>query len=262
MTRDDYRPTHRGAIQFAIVARARTRSIAHTTAERIVNDEMTTHLTAIQRLKQLRAIVRDTDDRVEYVMLGGLSIKESDFAVLSELSDLPELSIDCEEMSDEWIAYLKGLHRLHYLGIRDANITGEGLRYLTTTELNYLDLRGSRITDDGLKQIARFSRLIFLKLAETHITDAGLVHLHGLQALQTLVLRGTKITDAGLCNLGPLHNLSVLDLIDTGVTDAGLQHLRGVPKLRLVSTQHTKVTLEGAEAFRRETGINVSRTSM
>ena len=45
------------------------------------------------------------------------------------------------------------------------------------------------------------TKLFYLKLEFTKITDARLVHLKGLTKLTTLRLRGTKITDAGIVEL-------------------------------------------------------------
>ena len=43
--------------------------------------------------------------------------------------------------------------------------------------------------------------VISVKLNNTKVTDAGLVHLKGLSKLQTLFLQGTKVTDAGVKKL-------------------------------------------------------------
>jgi hypothetical protein len=59
-------------------------------------------------------------------------------------------------------------------------------------------------------------------LFRTPVTDADLVHLHGLTNLEALELNDTKITDAGLKQLKGLRGLEVLFLEDTDITDGGL----------------------------------------
>jgi hypothetical protein len=44
-------------------------------------------------------------------------------------------------------------------------------------------------------------RLTYACLAAPGVTDAGLVHLTGLKALQQLDLRGSKVTEAGVKKL-------------------------------------------------------------
>jgi hypothetical protein len=89
----------------------------------------------------------------------------------------------------------------------------------------------------------------FANLANTQITDAGLVHLQGLSQLQGLDLSGTKVTDAGLAHLQGLRKLEVLLLINTQVTDAGLMHLQGLSRLQEVDLRHTQVTDRGVKSL-------------
>lgn len=223
---------------------------------------METQFAVAKRIQDMGGMVEFADGQVCSICLNRAQMDEADFAILAELLAIQYLSLSIDNISDEWFAHLRFAKELSDLRIRDCPFKGDGLRHLTTAKLEHLDLARTHISDENLVQVSRFSRLIFLRLAETQITDAALVHLRGLQMLETLVLEGTRITDGGLETLGRLPNLAVLDLVNTDVTDAGLEHLRGFPKLRRVATQCTNVTLERADAFRRETGIKVSRTSM
>lgn len=69
-----------------------------------------------------------------------------------------------------------------------------------------------------------------MRLPDTNVSDAGLVHLRGLTQLTSLSISGTKVTDAGLVYLSGLTNLTTLNLSATKVTDAGL----GVPEFQRV----------------------------
>ena len=49
--------------------------------------------------------------------------------------------------------------------------------------------------------LAGLTKLTYLGLYHTKVTDAGLVHLKGLTELEELKLYGTKVTDAGVKQL-------------------------------------------------------------
>jgi hypothetical protein len=77
-----------------------------------------------------------------------------------------------------------------------------------------------------------------LNLAETAITDAGLIHLRGLTGLCKLVLWGTRVTDAGLVHLSASVGLRELDLEYTQVSPAGVEALRrALPKVEIVGPE-------------------------
>ncbi|HEY7428566.1 MAG TPA: hypothetical protein VH682_30330 [Gemmataceae bacterium] len=59
----------------------------------------------------------------------------------------------------------------------------------------------SRVTDDEVRQLKWLSRLRYLDLAGTGVTDACLDSLRELRELQFLDVSGTKVTRAGLIDL-------------------------------------------------------------
>ncbi len=90
-----------------------------------------------------------------------------------------------------------------------------------------LDLSGPGTTDEVLaEKVKGLTKLEWLYLMNTKVTDAGLVHLKGLTNLERLFLTNTKITDAGLVHLKGLTKLERLDLVFPKVTDAGIQELK------------------------------------
>lgn len=64
--------------------------------------------------------------------------------------------------------------------------------------------------------------LQMLRLEKTAVTDAGLVHLSTLTALDELVLERTAVGDAGLRYLRDLPSLRVLNLVRTRCTGSTL----------------------------------------
>jgi Leucine-rich repeat (LRR) protein len=80
--------------------------------------------------------------------------------------------------------------------------------------------------DEDLACLKGLTRLEFLDLSFTNVTDAGLLHLRDLERLHRLHLHGTQIGDAGLEHLKTMNTLSYLDLGGTNVTDNALHEFR------------------------------------
>ena len=109
-----------------------------------------------------------------------------------------------------------------------------------------LQLANTQVTDAGLVHLKDLRELQFLSLDDTKVTDAGLVHVKDLQGLERLYLVNTQVTDAGLVHLKNLKGLRWLALNETQVTDAGLAHvkdLKGLERLYLANTQVTDAGL-------------------
>jgi hypothetical protein len=103
------------------------------------------------------------------------------------------------------------------------------------------------VNDTALVAVAGFKELRELNLAHTQVTNAGLVHLLELTALEQLTLNYCKqITDAGLASLAGLSALRKLDLrLCSGITDEGLVHLQGLTNLQNLDLAGVKGVREG-----------------
>ena len=85
-----------------------------------------------------------------------------------------------------------------------------------------IDLSRTAITDDGLKAIRFFRNLRMLRLNETTIGDAGLVHVAASTSIESLNLYGTKMSNRGMESIaGGLPNLRRLYVGATNATSAG-----------------------------------------
>lgn len=94
-------------------------------------------------------------------------------------------------------------------------------------QLVWLNLAGTGVTDAGVKALAGFKNLQRLHLERTSIGDDALAHLAGLGELRYLNLYGTKVSDKGLGALKSLKKLQSLYVWQTGVTEAGAKELNG-----------------------------------
>lgn len=92
-------------------------------------------------------------------------------------------------------------------------------------QLVWLNLANTSVTDAGLKVLAAFKNLRRLHLEKTGVGDEGLASVKGLAEIQYLNLYGTKVTDKGLATLSGLKKLKNVYLWQTAVTDAGAADL-------------------------------------
>jgi hypothetical protein len=94
-------------------------------------------------------------------------------------------------------------------------------------------LGGTGVDDTSVRALAGLGRLIWLSLARTRVTDAGLAHLP--HSLRTLYLTRNTVTDAAMTPLHQLPLLRELDLRGTSVSDeaqARLEQEHGVRLMR------------------------------
>ncbi len=104
------------------------------------------------------------------------------------------------------------------------------------------------------------NQLVWLKLGNTQISDAGLKTVGNLTNLTRLSLENTAVTDAGLASIARLPHLQYLNLYRTKVTDRGILQLAAAAKLKALYLWQTAVTTAGAEALKKvllQTEINI-----
>lgn len=87
-----------------------------------------------------------------------------------------------------------------------------------------------------------------LEVDARYVTDAGLVHLRGLDGLETLIVKsGRHVTDAGVAYLSQLPRLENLYLWGcTAITDQGAEHLRRLTELTSLQLPGSALTDAGA----------------
>ena len=100
-------------------------------------------------------------------------------------------------------------------------------------------------TDHDLLPLKMFTRLRFLNLAGTRVTDKGMAYVGELRELQGLSLLCTNVGDKGIAHLRGLLNLRDLDISQTKVTSSGLTHLKDLPHLEAISLESTAVDDDG-----------------
>ena len=122
-------------------------------------------------------------------------------------------------------------------------------------------LAGSKIDDAALESLKGLSaQLVWLNLANTAVTDAGLKTLAGLKNLRRLHLEKTAVGDDGIASIKDLAELQYVNLYGTKVTDKGLASLSGLKKLKNIYLWQTAVTDAGAAGLAKAiSGIYINR---
>ena len=99
--------------------------------------------------------------------------------------------------------------------------------------------------------------MTFLDLANTAVTDAGLVHLSKMRDMTCLVLDGTAINGSGLGALTKMPHMSQLQLMNSQMT--GENWLKFVPTMEsygqglMFLTKGSKITPEDEQKIRKVT---------
>ncbi len=119
------------------------------------------------------------------------------------------------------------------------------------TRLKWLLLYGTQVTDVGLENLSGLAELESLNIDAAHVTDEGLKYLTGLTNLHDLNISRTRITDEGLEYLKGMPSLEFLSLSETQLTNAGCLHLKWLINLRVLDLGGTQVTDEGLEHIKK-----------
>jgi hypothetical protein len=194
---------------------------------------------------------------------------DNGLALVSELGDVPFLTMESAPLSDACLIHVAKLTGLTRLYVGSTRITGTGsslarlapltqLQFLSLRQLpiddarlarlpsfehlHYLGLDGTQVGDRGLCELARYPRLQMLWLDRTRVSDAGLVHLQALPELYTLFLAGTKVGGPGLAELRHLPRLSYLSLKGNKLEQGSLKLLGQLEQLETLGLDETNVS--------------------
>ena len=192
------------------------------------------HLAEIKTLKRLRAPNTQFDD-----------------ACLDAIKDMQQLEVldlsDCNLMSEEKLAVLKGFGNLRFLRLWGPVITDKVVGYLRDSKsLFALSLDNAVISDAAFEHIATLSNLQELMLNGANVTDAKLEKLKDLTKLKKLELRDCgAVTSLGMSYLSGMAELRELDLTNTTIGNEGLEHLKGLTNLETLNLWSTRIDDSG-----------------
>ena len=181
------------------------------------------------------------------------NLTDAGLAHFAPLGSLRKLQFWKGKFTDAGLAHLRDLNDLRELSFEsDIDVTDDGLTNLAgMTHLQVLKLPSKRITDDGLARLAKLTDLRTLGLSHAQIKGPSLQHLIGMKGLRVLDLGGTLVNDEGTVFLGKLSELQKLTLTSTKVSDAGLENLAGLKKLQTLHLEGTEVTDSGKKKLKK-----------
>ena len=165
---------------------------------------------------------------------------------LSQLSSLNEklleLQLDAGVVDDVTIESLAQLTALEHLRLRDSSITDVGIAKLDPSklsELRIINLPQSTLTAVGLQHLARFPKLVQLRLSASQLDDRAAEVLATFPTLRSLHLIGPRFTDAALDQLGKAPKLSSLYIDECHLNDAAWERLfKAKPNIHVHIDQH------------------------
>jgi len=212
-------------------------------------------------------------------------------AALSQLSDLQELILDDNLITDAGLAFLPRLPKLTRLSLQSCTITDAGLAHLTKQNaLTSLNLSSNPINGSGLRGITDLQTLTTLELGGTSLADENVSALSAFTALHTLNLAGRSplmatdlsslanlkslkrlylgqaATDSSVQSLGALLQLNMLDLNRAPISDAALERIgsmKGLRELNFYSCPNlTDFGFARLQVLKGLTKLNVARTRL
>src|SRR5262245_27669441 len=187
----------------------------------IVTDDVRVALREIERVggsTDKTHFSGDFEGPVRQVNLQGKQIGDAQIEQVAPLlvhfPELFTLDLSMSQVSDLGLELLRGYNQLSDLLLRYTQVSDDGMKHLQGwSKLYTLDLMCTRITDRGLEQaIKNHPNLRALDLDGTRITDQGLEELGLLKKLEWLAVADTAVTDAGLVFIGKAPNLQMLSL--------------------------------------------------
>ncbi len=157
----------------------------------------------------------------------GTKVTKAGLEHLRELHQLRNLNLWSNRVVGTAWEHITALAELEELDLYCADVGDAEVERLdaTMTRLRFLGLGGTKVTDAGLRHLDRLTRLEELRLNDTQIGDAGVEHLKGLKQLKRLSLQGTRITDGSLRHLASLKHLVRLELQETNLSAAAVWEL-------------------------------------
>jgi len=152
-----------------------------------------------------------------------------------KIESLKSLELCYSGVRDGHLARLSNLPVLEELNLDSCPVGDWAIAHLADNDvvpqLKNLDLADTDLTDLGMVHLAKFSNLTRLSLFYCNITNAGLRHLSAISTLEILNLDSREISDNGLAHLRTLSNLKSLDIFSGRITDAGCAHISRIKSL-------------------------------
>ncbi|MDX1929038.1 MAG: hypothetical protein SFV81_21100 [Pirellulaceae bacterium] len=231
----------------------------------VIDSPLWKKLQAFRRLERLKIQDCRIDDSVDvdFAFFGRLSeldvsrtpLQLAHTRNLSHLRYLKCVSLQAVGATNEWLRKLAELTQLNQLVIANDDVSDAGVcLVIGLANLRDLALAGTKITSESARIIGKLSMLESLNVANTQVDDNFVENLGVLTDLKSLVLDGTEITDVGVGFLKRFPKLETLYLSNTEITGESLTTLSRIPNLRrdLLMADSTFIDRDELRRWRRQ----------
>ena len=164
--------------------------------------------------------------------------------------------LENHNQSDAALQHLPNLPNLRVLLLSDGQATDDSLRYvgkLKRLETLYMwDV--AKVGDTGVAHLAYLSRLKYVHISTSRITDKSLEIFAGMPQMEGLSLQFNSFTDRGVKQLTKLPRLESLWVCGrnervNAITNSALADLEELKGLKELGIQHTEISPEAVSQF-------------
>ena len=124
------------------------------------------------------------------------------------------------------------------------------------TGSHFLELNMVNVPSFGDKDAPLLQKIspqvMWLVLADTKITDAGMEPLKSCSSITRLNIKNTAITNASISLIGQFKKLEYLNIVGTKIDDAGLLALTPSTTLKKIFCWQSGITTNGVMAFQKK----------
>lgn len=142
---------------------------------------------------------------------------------------------DCQQVTDEGFAALKGLLHLRRVDLQGTAAGDVAVRSLIgATTLERLSIGSDQLSDRGMRELCGLVSIQELRVSDdaTEVTDAGLIDLWRLANLRELTMNAPKVTGSSLDSLAELSRLQRLNIGSTRLGDAACESIARIESLQ------------------------------
>lgn len=216
-----------------------------------VHDRLVQQLAALPGLRKLR--------------VAGTGITLPTIQAIARRPQLEEVDLAQTPVDDASAAALLVMPNMRILRLDRTGVTDAALRVTPSPALVELYVSRTKITDAGLVILDQLPALEALGLGEIQVGDLTINRITKMAGLRTLVLSQATASNGGLATLGTLRELERLYLDNTGaddVTVVGLAPLRELRALHLANSQVSEDALPVLRTFTQLDELTIGDTRM